>query len=108
MESNLLIGVTDLNCGMQAMDADKHTHPESGTFLSTPPCCDNDYQVFQLEDDVEASHQFTTFQFNFVPVFVQSELTTSLYAGSTALWFVSYTPPLITEEVLISIQTFRI
>ncbi|NJN42793.1 MAG: hypothetical protein HC811_11735 [Flammeovirgaceae bacterium] len=107
VENNLVIGISDLRCAMQEMEEDAGLpHSENGTFFSPQPCCDNDYKIFQLEEDVETPHLFSTS--NLSPFVVQDVLNNAIQSQTFTLDYTSYSPPRLTHEVVISYQVFRI
>jgi len=73
VDSELMIGMHELSCGMMDMDAVCET---AGTNIMAPGCCDNefisieikdDYQIFQSELEIKAVFLFAftyTFYFN--------------------------------------------
>ena len=105
MDAEVVLGHTDLSCGMMPeVTPAPHQHKQS---LNTIPCCKNEFQSLQLEDDLQNTLTKIAPEpiASLAPLFVLATPTTTVDAPHS---FLSHTRPLRTEKVIVLIQVFRI
>lgn len=105
MEAEVMLGHKDLSCGMMP-ETTTHHEDHQHQVLDTIPCCQNEFQSFQLEEDFDYSIVKTLIQpvSTFVSLFVVANFSLS----TTSYSVTAYTPPLPQEDVSILFQVFRI
>ena len=119
VESKLMLGHETLDCGMATMvtaDMDISNMDEqpcqSGQthalqFKKTP-CCENEYQSLDIEDDYELTVVQPSLNFEFVAAFVVSFLKVAFLTEITSPQYANYSPPLIEQDIAVLYQVFRI
>ena len=95
----------ELGCGMNmetlGCEANTTTH------FKKKSCCENQFRVFQVEDDFQS----TDFQHNLHPVFITAFFYSFLipeFAELEETTFLSYSPPLLKQDVQVLFQSFLI
>ena len=105
MEAEVMLGHKDLSCGMMPEITPHHEdHPHQ--VLNTIPCCQNEFQSFQLDEDFDYAIAKTLIQpiTTLVRLFVVADFSLSTSSSSVT----SYTPPIPQGDVNIHFQVFRI
>lgn len=112
VETKILLGKMDLDCGMQNMReycdiTEKSTSHE--LYFGNVPCCQNEYQTIHVTDEfVKDAAQFS-FSFNFSSAFIYSTLNPDLFSKSTTQQFYTeYSPPPLEKDLEVLFESFLI
>ena len=114
VESKLMLGHEPLDCGMATVDtADMDEQPcqseqtHALQFTKTP-CCENEYQSLDVEDDYELTVVQPSLNFEFVAAFAVSFLKATFLTEIPSPQYANYSPPLIEQDIAVLYQVFRI
>lgn len=108
VESQLVFGHEALDCGMANMDKDCEIPPLEGMHLTKKPCCQNEYQSLNLEDDFKPTITQSTVNVEFVAAFIISFLQLPLFSTNEESQYANYSPPLIDQDIPVLHQVFLI
>jgi hypothetical protein len=109
VNTKLVLGKTQLDCGMDAMD-EGCQHPEdsgqTGDRLEKAPCCENEYQTLDSTDDFIKEFNVATLNFDFTASFFYVLLTLDLQPELKPILYAAYSPPLFEKDIQVLFQTF--
>ncbi len=108
VESKLMLVKHALDCGMAGMEEACEEEMSHGHQLSPKPCCQNEYQTFQVDDTFKTQGIEVAPNFVFVASFVQSFILPTLYTPTTLPKYTDYTPPLPEQDIQVLFQSFLI
>lgn len=109
VESKLVFGDHNLDCGMADMDqkpctTDPSTLPE----IKKKPCCENEYQSLDVEDDYKPSIVYSGISLDFVVAFTYAFFDWTGPSQSLSSQYANYYPPPIEQDIAVLYQVFRI
>lgn len=108
VETSYSIGLHSPDCGMDNMDGTCETTPPTEEQIIPQPCCENQHQLMQLDEQatIQSGTVFTHFVFlaAFIAVFVQPVII----ADHTFTQHTNYRAPLPDEDIQVLFQTFII
>jgi hypothetical protein len=112
VKSKILLGKTNLDCGMDGMD-ESCTHSETpgeyGNHLKTAPCCENEYQIIEPTDKfVKEEVQIASFNVDFAFAYLIATLTFDVFPKSTENLYADYSPPHYQKDIQVLFQSFLI
>ena len=107
VESKLMLSHEHMDCGMGEMDGDLEHEGESEAHLSKIPCCEDQYQNIDLEDDYKPVVGQSTLDLDFVAAFVISHIDL-FFADQATPQFATYDPPPVTKDIPVLHQVFLI
>lgn len=104
VKSELMIGHSHLDCGMGEME-----RQDCGDDLQVKakPCCENQYQTLEIEDDFKVSKASLDLSPVFVVAYIESFLNLA-FSDSTKTQYVNYSPPLLLRDIPVLNQVFLI
>ncbi len=109
VESQIVMGNAVLDCGMANMDQQPcESMPSQKPEIRKKPCCQNEYQSLDVEDDFKQTIVQSTVNVEFVAAFIVSFLQVSLASENEAPQFANYSPPLIDQDISVLHQVFLI
>lgn len=108
VESKLMLIKHNLDCGMPDMEQECEEDMPNGHQLSPKPCCQNEYQTFQVDDTFKTQVIEVAPNFVFVAAFVQRFILHTLYKSDTFPKYTDYTPPLPEQDIQVLFQSFLI
>jgi len=91
VDSQLMIGMHELDCGMMGMDAECET---TGTNIMAPGCCDNEFIVIDVEDNYQVVQTEIVLETNFLFAFTYTFLFNHLKNIEPLAVHVDHPPPL--------------
>lgn len=106
--SSFSVGVSDLDCGMPAMEATCEMKTSNYEGIDAAPCCQNTHQILQLEDDVKVSSELQVPTLKFLAVFYSLVLRVNPPALINKIAHFNFIPPLPKSNTQIRFQTFLI
>lgn len=105
-KSAILLGHSDLNCDMEKMDEacenDAKVHPQ----LKSQQCCENHYTSVDADDTITPKQVLNSPDLKFFAAFVFTYLELNSSDTNNINPFLSYSPPLLTQDVCILHQSF--
>lgn len=107
VESQLMIGANNLDCGMPDMDATCTNNGATNTFQPIP-CCENHFTTVSLKDGFTASSLITIPNAIFIQAFVTSFIDFSFARESLTDDYFTYLPPVTRPDISILFQVFRL
>jgi hypothetical protein len=107
VESQLMIGAKNLDCGMPDMKATCEKENASNT-IQPIPCCENHYTTASLKDGFTASGIIAVPNVIFIQVFVATFINLSFGFESLANDNFIYLPPVTRPDIGILFQVFRL
>lgn len=108
VESKLMLVKHGIDCGMTDMEQECEEEIHFGQQFSPEPCCQNEYQTFQVDDTFKTPVLQAAPNFIFVAVFVQSFLNPARYTAKALPKYRDYTPPLLEQDIQVLFQSFLI
>ncbi len=108
MESKVLLGATDLNCGMENMEETcANTFPGKNSFKKER-CCDNKFIAIDIEDDFNSPIQKVSVEVKFVISFIYTFIQSPVIQNDQQFTFSEYPPPLPEQDFQVLYQRFLI
>ncbi len=108
VESRIVVGHTELHCGMSNMERYCSTNLSKGNHFKNKPCCENEFQSFDLEDEFQ--HQVIEISVNleFVAVFFITIAYRTYSTENDKEVYLNYFPPPLERNILVLVQSFLI
>jgi hypothetical protein len=106
--SSFSVGVSDLDCGMPAMEATCEMKTSNSEGIDAAPCCQNTHQILQLEDDVKVTSELQLPALKFLAVFNSLVLRVNPSVLVNKIAHFNFRPPLPKSNIQIRFQTFLI
>ena len=107
VESQLMIGANDLDCGMPDMGATCESDGSANT-IQPIPCCENHYTTVSVKDGFTTSSLITAPNAIFIQAFVATFIDFSFVREFLSDDFFTYLPPIPRQNITILFQVFRI
>ncbi len=108
VESKLMLVKHNLDCGMPDIEQGCEEDMPNGHQFSSKPCCQNEYQTFQIEDTFKTPVIQASPNWMFVSAFVQTFLNPALYTPTSLPQYRNYSPPLPKQDIQALFQSFLI
>jgi len=108
MESQMVVGHAELQCGMSNMDSGCENEPSRKNHFKEKPCCENQYQSLELEDTFEPQVIGSSLNLEFVASFVITYIRRSYSSNNDNVKYNNYSPPLIERDIQVLVQSFLI
>lgn len=108
VESKLVFGHESLDCGMQKMNEVCEIDSSQSEHLKSKPCCENEYQTLQLDENVKSQSNVKLTNPVFLVAFVHAFIKRLVFNDQAPVQFADYTPPLPDEDIQVLFQTFLI
>jgi hypothetical protein len=106
VESSLSIGIAHLDCGMTETKKDCESGASHTNQIDRKPCCENEHQSFQLEDDFELQSDSNPIHPVFIIAFVDSFVQTIIDVPSIEIFSANFSPPLPKQDKQVLFQSF--
>jgi hypothetical protein len=108
VETSFSIGLHNPDCGMSDMDGDCKKEPSSQEQVKPKPCCENQHEVLQLDENANLQ----AFSVDVNPVFfvalVHYLIQPILYIQQAEITYVTYSSPSLDQDVQVLFQSFLI
>ncbi|WP_449500890.1 HYC_CC_PP family protein [Algoriphagus lutimaris] len=108
MLSELSLNASHINCGMEQKkpdcdtnDGKVHVHQDSG-------CCDNEFEVLQLDEDFSINKASFHLNLDFAFALVHTFIFKVSLEETTATTYSDYSPPFLKQDHQVLFQTFII
>ncbi|WP_257670434.1 HYC_CC_PP family protein [Parapedobacter tibetensis] len=114
VKSTLSLGNAHLNCGMAteqsgSMEGEYDNNQDHNTRFMPKPCCENQHQLLQLDDDFKVQSPSIDVNLNFIVAYVQTYIGSFLFSREAkAQQYANYSPPLLKQDTQILFQSFLI
>lgn len=111
IESQINLLPEDLNCGMMDIRNSCNLpveHHDDETHIDNIPCCENEYQTFQLTEYFVQEATPITFNVDFAIAIVYDTSNLDLFPNSTQQSYTEYHSPPIEKDIQVLFQTFLI
>lgn len=105
MNSELMIGMHELSCGMMDMDADCDTEENSLAFMA-PDCCDNEFVSIEIEDEYQKASDKISLETQFLFAFTYTLLFDHQYDDEHLNAHSDHPPPLLEQDYQSLYQSF--
>ena len=109
VESQLMLGLAGLDCGMNDMDKDtgcKNQSEDSISHLKAENCCENHYVSIDSEDTVITQLVLHSPDFKFFVAFAFTYLGLQLSEVDHNTPYLNYSPPLLAQDIPVLYQSF--
>ena len=103
VDSELMIGMHELSCGMMDMDAGCET---PGTNIMAPGCCDNEFIAVEIEDDYQIVNAKINLGPNFLFAFTYTFLFKKAQNAEPLMAYVDHHPPPLEQDYQSLYQSF--
>ncbi len=107
VEHTLSLGIEHLDCGMAETEqscSSANGHDQ----LNAKPCCDNQHDLLQLDEDVTLIQQAPEVNKTFVVAFIHTFLVQVFSFEKKESFYLNYSPPLLKQDVQVLFQSFLI
>jgi hypothetical protein len=108
VETSFSIGLHNPDCGMPDMDRDCETIPSTEEQVKSKPCCENQHQLIQLDENADLQAFSTEVNPTFFVAFVHSFVQPILFADQAFVHNTYYSPPIPDKDIQVLFQTFLI
>lgn len=108
VKTSFTLGLHNPDCGMAKMEKKCGDMPANADQLSEKPCCENQHQMLQLDEDLKIQSSKTSINPVFVIAFVQVFAQQFSFVDQTFVPFIDYSPPLPDKNIQVLFQTFLI
>ncbi|MGL1885177.1 MAG: hypothetical protein OCD76_01585 [Reichenbachiella sp.] len=105
VKSSIVLGNAMIDCGMK-MDKECESKETIGIQISKTPCCQNEYQSLDVEDDYKQSVLRSNVNIEFIAAFINSFILTPLFADSNESEYANYSPPFLESDIPTLHQVF--
>ena len=99
METQIVVGHTELHCGMSDMESGCETETSKENQFKKKPCCENEFQAQVIGSSLSLEFVAAFFA-TFIGITYSSEADKTEYKN--------YSPPLIERDIPILVQSFLI
>lgn len=105
--SRIMVGSEPMGCGMAGMDESDSAGQE--THSKTTPCCENHYQLIEVEDDYHPSKLLQlNIQADYVAAFVSVYFVFPPHFPKKEPQYLTYSPPPLLRDIPVLHQVFLI
>lgn len=108
VETSFSIGLHNPDCGMPDMSRDCETIPSTEEQVKSKPCCENQHQLIQLDENADLQAFSTEVNPTFFVAFVHSFVQPILFADQAFVHNTYYSPPIPDKDIQVLFQTFLI
>jgi hypothetical protein len=108
MKSTVSVGASQLDCGMGTMDQIEIRSQPVVSSYTPEPCCKNDHQEIQV--DKKATCQKASVELNqtFLVAIIHTFIQPLIFIARVDVNHPNYSPPPLTRDIAVLIQTFLI
>lgn len=108
VKTSFSVGLHDLDCGMAAMD-NKCGSDHSGKIqIQQKPCCENQHQVFKMDDNVDVKPITTVAHPVFFTAFIHTFVQPLFFEGEAVAHTSYHPPPVPDKDFQVLFQVFLI
>ena len=107
VESKIMLASHNLDCGMANMATDCKHHKQNSKNQFSKPCCENEFDFFQVEQEYEQPNFTDQIDLNFLVAFIQTSIQL-VNIENKEQHFLNYSPPLIKKDLQVLHQSFLI
>lgn len=108
VETKFALGHPDLHCGMPQMTSHCESKPSEETPTHQKPCCENEYQSLDQDDQYAPQTIQESLNPEFVVTYVVALCSIFYSPENDQANELHYTPPLIARDVPVFVQSFLI
>jgi len=110
IESKIITGNTQLGCGMENLGScdNNNSSNDNDLSISSPPCCENQYETIQLSDDILSDIVRINSDIDFTAVFINPSKIQVLLSKSAKLFYADYSPPPLEKDIQMLFRSFLI
>ncbi len=107
VKHTLSLGLEHLDCGMD--EGPKTCSSQSGhDQINAKPCCDNQHELIQLDEDVTLVQPSLELNKTFVVAFIHSFVVQFFPINERVSFYPNYSSPLLKQNVQVLFQSFLI
>jgi hypothetical protein len=110
IERKIITGSTHLGCGVENMGScdNNNSSNDHDIRISSPPCCENQYQTIQLSDDILSDIVRINSNIDFTEVFINTSKIQVLLSKSAQQFYADYSPPPLEKDLQMLFRSFLI
>lgn len=108
VDSKIVIGHGELHCGMPDMKGDCKNESSTENHFKKKPCCENEYQSLDLEDEFQPQVIDSSINLEFVAAFFMTLIGRTYNSENDKAEYLNYFPPLIERDITVLVQSFLI
>ncbi|MEQ9442769.1 MAG: hypothetical protein RIG62_27255 [Cyclobacteriaceae bacterium] len=108
VKSQSVLGHAELNCGMSDRDKDCETSSSKEEHTKKKPCCEDEFQSLELEDEFKPQVIGSSLHSEFVAAFVITFISSPNASKADKAQYINYSPPLIERDIPVLVQSFLI
>ncbi len=108
VKTRIMLGETHLDCGMAEMDETCNDFAGHGLEFDKPPCCENRYQTFQVDNDFNSYPPLSILNVDFIIALVHSDIVVALFSKAKNSFYTDYSPPPLIKDLPVLFRTFLI
>ncbi len=107
VERTISLGFEHLDCGMAEVKA-KCSENDENEQLRPKPCCENQHELLQLDDEFDAKQSASQVNKTFLAAFIHTFIDQIFSPVEKSTSYLNYSPPILEQDVQILFQTFLI
>ncbi|GAB3338570.1 hypothetical protein GCM10027429_23910 [Marivirga atlantica] len=108
VETSFSIGLHNPDCGMADMDGDCKKEPSSEEQVNPKPCCENQHEVLQLDENANLQAFSVDVNPVFFVAFIHTYIQPVLFTDQAFVHNTYYSPPIPDKDIQVLFQTFLI
>lgn len=108
VEHSLSVGIEHLDCGMANDDMECSNADAENSEFHPQSCCDNQHQLFQLDEEMELGSRHLAVSQTFFIAFIHSFVSGLFAVDKLSTEYLNYSPPLLERDAQSLFQTFLI
>ena len=108
VETSFSIGLHNPDCGMDNMDEACETNPPIEEQIMPQPCCTNQHQLMQLDENADIQTLTITTHFVFLAAFIAVFVQPVIITDQTFTQYINYRASLPDKDIQVLFQTFLI
>lgn len=105
VDSELMIGMHELSCGMMDMDAACESEENEFAFMA-PDCCDNEFLSIEIKDDYRLVSETISLETQFLFAFTYTFLFDHQHDVEHLIAHADHPPPLLEQDYQSLYQSF--
>lgn len=108
VKTSLSIGLHNLDCGMATMDQKCGSDHSGEGQIQQKPCCENQHQVFKMDDTVDVKPITTVVYPTFFTAFIHTFVQPLFFEGEAVTHSSYHPPPIPDKDFQVLFQVFLI
>lgn len=108
IETSVSLGISNLDCGMPAMDQKCKTDVTDENQVTQKPCCENQHQLFQFNENADVRSIPVDLNPTFFIAFIHAFVQPAISLQKADIKYTVYFPPPRNQDIPVLFQSFLI